>query len=125
MKTSTDYFGAGEGDELIAEIFKEFREGLPQRVETIRNSLETLADGYDVEAAELFYRTAHTLKGTAPSFGADGLVAPSAVLAEIGKRWYESGELDTKSATVALEEVEQLSIAVQDYIAEMEGGAAG
>ncbi len=125
MKTSTDYFGAGEGDELIAEIFKEFREGLPGRVDTIRDALETLADGYDAEAAELFYRTAHTLKGTAPSFAADGLVAPSAVLAEIGKRWYESGELDTKSATVALEEVEQLSIAVQEYIAEMEGKAAG
>ncbi len=125
MKTSTDYFGAGEGDELIAEIFKEFRDGLPERVDAIRNSLEALADGYDAEAAELFYRTAHTLKGTAPSFGADGLVAPSAVLAEIGKRWCEDRELDTKSATVALEEVEQLSIAVQEYIAEMEGKTAG
>jgi len=125
LKTTTDYFGAGERDELIAEIFKEFREGLPERVDTIRDSLETLADGYDAEAAELFYRTAHTLKGTAPSFGADGLVAPSAALADIGKRWYESGELDTKSATIALEEVEQLSIAVQDYIAQMEGKATG
>jgi HPt (histidine-containing phosphotransfer) domain-containing protein len=125
LKITTDYFGAGEGDELIAEIFKEFREGLPERVDTIRDSLETLADGYDAEAAELFYRTAHTLKGTAPSFGADGLVAPSAALADIGKRWYESGELDTKSATIALEEVEQLSIAIQDYIAQMEGKATG
>ncbi len=125
MKITTDYFGAGEGDELIAEIFKEFREGLPERVDTIRDSLETLADGYDAEAAELFYRTAHTLKGTAPSFGADGLVTPSAALADIGKRWYESGELDTKSATIALEALEQLSIAVQDYIAEMEGKATG
>ncbi len=63
-------------DELLAEVYREFRDGLAGRVETMRSALERLAGGYDAGAADTFYRTAHTLKGTAASFEADELVDP-------------------------------------------------
>jgi HPt (histidine-containing phosphotransfer) domain-containing protein len=123
---ATDRSGGLEGgDELLAEIYREFRDGLPARLETIRVSLEALAEGYDSEAAESFYRTAHSLKGTAPAFGAHGLVAPATALADAGRRWFEQRELDAAEASAAFEELEQLRIEVERYSAEVEGDAAG
>lgn len=123
---ATDRSGGLEGgDELLAEIYREFRDGLPARLETIRVSLEALAEGYDSEAAESFYRTAHSLKGTAPAFGAHGLVAPATSLADAGRRWFEQGELDAAEASAAFKELEQLRIEVERYSAEVEGDAAG
>ena len=122
----TDRSGGLEGgDDLLAEIYREFRDGLPARLETIRVSLEALAEGYDSEAAESFYRTAHSLKGTAPAFGAHGLVAPAAALADVGRRWFEEGAVGAAEASAALEELERLRIAVERYAAETEGDAAG
>jgi chemotaxis protein histidine kinase CheA len=112
-------------DGLLEEIHREFRDGLPDRVEAIRSALERLAGGYDAEVAEEFYRTAHSLKGTAPSFDADELVEPAAALAAAGLGWCEECELEVGEVSAAIEELERLSEAVNAFTARMEGGAAG
>ncbi len=112
-------------DELLADVRREFCDGLAGRVQTLRCALERLACGYDAEAAGVFYRTAHSLKGTAASFEADELVGPAAALAEIGLRWSEVGGLDLAELGAALDELERLTAAVQGYAARTEGNAAG
>lgn len=115
----------GGMDELLTEVYREFREGLPARVARMRTALETLAAGYEPEATEIFYRTAHSLKGAAPSFGADQLVGPAAELAELGRRWYEGGSVETDELRSAFYDLEQLSEAVEAYVMEMEDGTGG
>jgi HPt (histidine-containing phosphotransfer) domain-containing protein len=115
----------GGMDELLAEVYREFREGLPARLAEMRAALETLADGYERGATEVFYRTAHSLKGAAPSFGALLLVDPAAALAETGRRWFEGGFVDGEGLRAAFEDLGQLDEAVERYVSEMEGGAGG
>ena len=110
-------------EELLAEIFREFREGLPLRLETLRSALQQLADG-DREVTELFYRTAHSLKGTAPSFEADELVAPAASLAAAGLAWDEGAAPRNDEIAAAFKELERLGAAVESYTARMEGDAS-
>ena len=101
---------------LLAQIHREFRQGLPDRLGRIRGSLERLSAGYDRAAADLFYRTAHSLKGTAPSFGADGLVEPAAALSAIGRRWLEGGAVPADEIPGAREQFERLGTAVREFI---------
>ncbi len=115
----------GGMDELLAEVYREFREGLPIRLAEIRAALEALADGYERGATEVFYRTAHSLKGAAPSFGAEELVEPAAALAETGRRWFEGGFVDDEELRIALQDLGQLDEAVERYVSEMEGGTGG
>ena len=112
-------------DELIAEITREFCDGLQERLGTMRSALERLSNGYDREAAEVFYRAAHSLKGTAASFDANELVGPAADLSDAGLRWYESGVLDTAEVPAALVGLEKLQAAVASYAARLEGDASG
>jgi HPt (histidine-containing phosphotransfer) domain-containing protein len=123
---STGYLDEREEmDELLAEIHREFRDGLPARLEQMRVALETLADGYDATASEEFYRVAHSLKGAAPSFDADVLVGPAAALAETGQRWYEGGATDRVELAAAFEDLERLTDAVEWFVSRMEPGATG
>lgn len=115
----------GGMDELLAEVYREFREGLPERLAQLREALDVLADGYEPKATEVFYRTAHSLKGAAPSFGAEQLVDPAAALAETGRRWHEGGFVDGEELRAAIEELGRLDDAVGLYMREMEGGAGG
>jgi chemotaxis protein histidine kinase CheA len=112
-------------DELLAEVYREFREGLAGRVETMRSALERLARGYDAGAADTFYRTAHTLKGTAASFEADELVEPATALADVGLRWFDGGELDRLEVDAAFGHLERLVAAVRRYTERAEGDAVG
>ena len=112
----------GGMDESLAEVYREFRLGLPGRLAEMRAALETLADRYEAGATEVFYRTAHSLKGAAPSFGAEQLVEPATALAETGRRWFEGGYVDGEELRVAFEELGQLGEAMERYVNEMEGG---
>ncbi|MGD2217868.1 MAG: Hpt domain-containing protein [Gemmatimonadales bacterium] len=112
-------------DELLAEVYREFRDGLAGRVEALRATLERLAGGYDASAADTFYRTAHTLKGTAASFEADELVEPAKGLAEVGLRWLEGGDFDPLEVAAAFRQLEELEGGVQRYMERVEGDALG
>jgi chemotaxis protein histidine kinase CheA len=108
-------------EELLEQVYREFREGLSQRLDTMRVALEGLAEAYSEESAELFYRTAHSLKGTAASFEATELVQPATTLAGIGLPWYDGEVPQAEEIEAALESLEQLGEAVQRYTARIEG----
>lgn len=112
-------------DGLLAEVRREFCDGLPGRLETLETALERLAKGYDAGAADAFYRAAHSLKGTAASFEADELVGPATALADVGLGWFKGGALDSAALVAARQELERLRGAVKRYTARLAGGAAG
>ncbi len=112
-----------DADQLLAEIHKEFRDGLPARLERLRSTLELLAEGFDSQAAEAFFRAAHSLKGTAPAFGAYELAQHASALAERGRRWHEGGKLETPEVASALKELEWLEAAVKRFVAERDGAS--
>ena len=64
----------------LAEVRAEFAAGLGRRIETIRTALGRLEGDFRIDEAEVLYRTAHSLSGTAASFGAQGLVQPASDL---------------------------------------------
>lgn len=114
-----------ELDEILAEIHREFREGLPERLEEIRSALYALRDGYSHAAAELFYRSAHSLKGAAPSFAADELVDPASALAEVGRHWYEESAVNRVELEAALDDVDRLAVSIERFIGRAEGARGG
>jgi len=67
------------GPDPFAEVRAEFVTGLARRVETMQGALAGLESRFHVEQAETLYRTAHSLSGTAASFGAEDLVMPPAI----------------------------------------------
>ena len=108
-------------DPLLAEIRLEFCDGLPERLTIMRAALGSLEDRFDPEQVEIFYRAAHSLKGTAPSFGAHVLVESATALAEVGRGWYEGGSVDDGELETALEDLDRLASAIQKYTAEVKG----
>ena len=111
-----DFF---DSDPLLSEIRLEFCDGLPERVDAIRSALKTLGRGTDPDAVECFFRAAHTLKGTAPSFGAHGLVGPATALAEAGRSWSSGATVSQEELTTALQQLERLSEEVARYTAQV------
>ncbi len=117
--------GAMRGwDDRVAEVRREFCEGLPARLEGLRVALAALTQGYEQAMAETFYRKAHSLKGTAPSFDAHELAGHAAFLADLGRRWLKVKELTPEQVSDASDELERLTSAVQRYRARVEGGEA-
>ncbi len=111
-------------DDRVAEIRREFCEGLPARLEGLRVALGALTEGYEQVMAETFYQKAHSLKGTAPSFDAHELAEHAAFLADLGRRWLNDRELTPEEVSDASGELEQLTAAVQRYRARIEEGEA-
>ncbi len=112
-------------EELLAEVHREFREGLPMRLEALRSALAELMNGWNATASDLFYRTAHTLKGTAASFDANELVGPATALAKLGLRWEEGGALEREGIEQAWRELERLAEAIERYAERAEGDGSG
>lgn len=110
-----------ESDELLAEIRAEFCDGLGDRLATLQRAVERLAED-EPDAAESLYRTAHTLKGTAPSFGAEGLVQPASALADLGRRWCEGESVSAAGIKAAREQLGHLGVAIERYVAKVRGG---
>lgn len=81
--------GRERAADALAEVHREFRDGLPGRLDSLRRALDRLREGREPAAVESLFRTAHSLKGTAPSFGAHELAAPAAELTELARAWRE------------------------------------
>ena len=104
----------------VAQIRREFSAGLPARVERMRSALDAVAHGYDAAMAETFYHAAHSLNGTAASFGAHELVDHAAFLAELGRRWLRVRAVTAEQLSSAAGELERLRLAVEQYRARIE-----
>ncbi len=122
MRDSPEELRAHE--ELLAEVSHEFSAGLPGRLETLRAALDELARGFEREVAEVFYRSAHSLKGTALSFGGREMADHAAALADTGHRWLKQAGVAPDELTTAMEEIERLGSAVARYRARIEGRGA-
>ncbi len=103
------------GHDPVAQIRREFSAGLPARVERMRSALDALGEGFDPAMAETFYLAAHSLEGTAGSFGAHELVDHSAFLAELGSRWLHTLAVTPEQLSAASGELERLGLAVEHY----------
>lgn len=111
-------------DDRVAEIRRGFSEGLPARLESMRVALGELTQGYEQAMAETFYQKAHSLVGTAPSFGAHELAGHAALLADLGRRWLKDREVTPEQMSDASDKLERLTSAVQRYRARVQGGEA-
>lgn len=81
--------GRERAGDAFAEVYREFRDGLPGRLDSLRRALDRLSQCHEPPVVESLFLTAHSLKGAAPSFGAHELSAPAAELTEIARAWRE------------------------------------
>src|SRR5207245_3424766 len=75
----------------LAAVRAEFAAGLAVRIETLRAALNRLERGFRSEDAQALYRAAHSLTGTAASFGAEGLAHVASDLEDLARSWLERG----------------------------------
>ena len=99
----------------LAEVRAEFAAGLGRRIETIRTALGRLEGDFRIDEAEVLYRTAHSLSGTAASFGAQGLVQPASDLESLARGWLARGKCAPEEWQVAAATVPKLDEAARDY----------
>ncbi len=93
----------------FAEVRAEFVAGLGRRIETMRTALAQLERGFRAEDAEALYRAAHSLTGTAASFGADGLAHVTGDLEDLARGWLDRRTAlpeEWRAAAAALKELE-------------------
>ncbi|UCF40914.1 MAG: Hpt domain-containing protein [Gemmatimonadota bacterium] len=114
MANASDPDAAGRAA-AVAQVRREFADGLAARLEAMRAALDQLARGYDQEVAESLYRRAHSLKGTAASFGADDLAAHAAPLADLGAGWTHARAVTPDAVASASELLERLGAAAAQY----------
>lgn len=108
----------------LAEIRAEFAAGLGQRIATMRAALEALQGDFRVPDAEVLYRAAHSLTGTAGSFGAHGLAQVAGDLESLARGWLGRGQAAAEERRVALAAVGELEAAAREYQATVRTGAA-
>ncbi|MGH7675631.1 MAG: Hpt domain-containing protein, partial [Gemmatimonadales bacterium] len=76
----------------LAEVCIEFAAGLEGRLQTLRDALQRLEGAFVAEDAERLHRAAHSLTGTAGSFGASRLAQVARELEQLGAGWVQRRE---------------------------------
>jgi chemotaxis protein histidine kinase CheA len=91
--------------DVLAALRREFLDGLPARVAQLRQALDELQRGASAEAAAKLRLAAHSLVGTAATFGATELTPHAEHLESLGKRWQQGNvqEVELHEAQRALE----------------------
>lgn len=108
------------GLDPLAEVRREFSAGLGARVRHMRSALDALAEGFDPTVAETFHRVAHSLEGTAASFGANEVAAYASSLAKFGRRWLQTRAVMPEELSTVSDELERIGVAVEQYRARIE-----
>jgi signal transduction histidine kinase/HPt (histidine-containing phosphotransfer) domain-containing protein len=107
----------------FAEVRREFVAGLGRRIETMQQALSQLESRFDADAAETLYRAAHSLNGTAGSFGVEDVADAAGDLEALSRGWLEHKLLaadEWRAATAALQELDG---AVRSYRATAAAGS--
>ncbi len=99
----------------FAEVRAEFVGGLGRRVETMHQALAELEAGFRADAAEVLYRAAHSLTGTAASFGADDLGEAAGDLEELARGWLQRGDAPADERRAAGAALKELDVAARAY----------
>ena len=100
--------------ELLAELRREFAAGLPARLAQLRQALDELERGASPDAATKLRLTAHSLVGTAATFGATELTPHAEHLELLGRRW-QQGAVREMELHVAKTTLEQLTRAANRF----------
>lgn len=107
----------------LAAVRAEFAAGLGQRIATMRAALAALETEFRVPEGEVLYRAAHSLTGTAGSFGAHGLAQVAGDLEALARGWLAKGAAADEERRVALAAVGELDAAAREYQATVRTGA--
>ena len=99
----------------FAEVRAEFVGGLGRRVETMHQALAELEAGFRADAAEVLYRAAHSLTGTAASFGADDLGEAAGDLEELARGWLQRGDAPADERRAAGAALKELDVAARAF----------
>jgi signal transduction histidine kinase/CheY-like chemotaxis protein len=106
----------------FAEIRAEFAGGLGARIETMRTALGRLDGPFRVKEADTLFRAAHSLTGTAASFGAEGLAHVAGDLEALARNWLARGAVAAEERRAALAAVAELESAAREYRATIQTG---
>lgn len=93
--------------EVLRQLRREFAAGLPARLAQLRQALDELERGASAEAATQLRLAAHSLVGTAATFGATELTPHAEHLESLGRHWQQNRvqAAELREAKVALEEL--------------------
>jgi len=108
----------------LSEVRAEFAAGLAQRITTMRTALTGLQSEFRVADAETLFRAAHSLTGTAGSFGAQGLAQVAGDVETLARGWLARGSAAAEERRVALAALGELDAAAREYQATVRTGAA-
>jgi len=108
----------------FAEVRAEFVAGLARRVETMRSALAALDGAFHAEQAEALYRAAHSLSGTAASFGVEDLADAAGDLEQLARVWLERGVAPADERRAADAALKELDGAARAYRATAVAGSA-
>lgn len=101
--------------ETVAQLRKEFRAGLPERLARLMSGLAALRATPDSQTIETFYLEAHSLKGTARAYGAEHVALRAADLSSLAGAWHDSGSLPKAELETAETQLERLRQAIEQY----------
>jgi signal transduction histidine kinase/DNA-binding response OmpR family regulator/HPt (histidine-containing phosphotransfer) domain-containing protein len=107
----------------LAEVRAEFAAGLSRRIATMRATLGRLEGGFGTEDAEALYRAAHSLTGTAGSFGAEGLAHVAGDLENLARGWLARGAALPEEWRAAAAAIAELDAAAREYRATAPSGS--
>ncbi len=110
--------------DAFAEVRAEFVAGLARRIETMHAALAQLKHEFRVEAAETLYRAAHSLSGTAASFGAEDLADIASDLEQLARGWLERSASLADEWHAAGAALKELDVAARAYRATAAAGTA-
>jgi len=108
----------------FAEVRAEFVAGLGRRIETMRTALAQLEQGFRAEDAEALYRAAHSLTGTAASFGADGLAHVTGDLEDLARGWLDQRTTPPEEWRAAAAALKELEATAREYRATVASGSS-
>ena len=99
----------------LAEVRAEFAAGLNTRIDAMRGALERLRTDFSTQDAERLYRAAHSLTGTAGSFGAEALGHVAGDLESLARGWLARGGSLPEEWRVAAAAMRELDAAAREY----------
>ncbi len=114
------------GSESLAAIRAQFAAGLDGRVEAMRSSLSRLDHAFHLEDADALSRAAHSLVGTAASFGAEALADAARELENLALGFSakkKCGVKERAAATAALARIEEAARKYQSATRSAEMGS--
>ena len=84
--------------EVLAQLRRDFAAGLPARLAQLRQALDELERGAAADAAAKLRLAAHSLVGTAATFGATELTPHAERLESLGRQWQQTAVRETELA---------------------------